>query len=90
MPAPLETFSDAELAKFDPILVEQLDAGSPEPLAVTVRFAADVPAQEDLLPLGLGRMGNLVFGKVTLAALKTLAGRSDVARIEGMGSSYLR
>lgn len=80
-----------ELAKLDAHLCEELDAGDPGALlTVTVSFTGEPPAAEELLPLGLSRLGDLVLGRVDRKALKTLAGRDDVRSIAGMGTSFPR
>ncbi len=83
-------FTAGELLKLDARLAEALDTGE-EPLAVIVSFHGDPPPNAELLPLGVGRLGEMpAVGKVTRQALKTLVARSDVRLVSLLGTSYLR
>jgi len=92
MPGVETTFTESELQKFDARLCEYLDRpeAEDEPIGVTVSFDGAVPAMEDLMPLGLARIGDLIIGKVTRAQLKHLATLPPVRFVSLMGESFLR
>jgi len=65
----------------DPALRRRLDAGEPVDVVVTFRSP---PSETELATLGLragGARGELGYGRLDPAAVRTLAGRQDVASI---------
>lgn len=80
----------AEHAKLDSRLGEAIAEPGAGPFEVTVAFTGSPPTPEELAPMGLARLGDLVLGRVDLPTVKRLAARDDVRSIALMGESYLR
>jgi hypothetical protein len=83
-------FTPDELAKLDSRLGEAIAEPGAGPFEVTVAFNGPPPSPEELAPMGLARLGDLVLGRVDLPTVKRLAGRDDVHSVALMGESYLR
>ncbi|MEM7052533.1 MAG: hypothetical protein AAF604_22915 [Acidobacteriota bacterium] len=85
-----EELTPEQYAKLDSRLGAAFGDPEMQSFEITVTFSGAIPAAEELLPYGLGRIGDLVIGRVDRAAVRRLAARDEVFSLSLMGSSLLR